>query len=75
MSFQKDAAQRFAPSMRQRTDLAQLYSDALDQLDGVDYDDVAPRPWPLTCPFKLDALLTERRATLEAQLDPIAPKR
>ena len=75
VSFQKDAAQRFAPSMRQRIDLAQLYSDALDQLDGVDYDDVAPRPWPLTCPFKLDALLTERRATLEAQLDPIAPKR
>jgi hypothetical protein len=67
-SFQKDAARRFAPSMRQRIDLAKLYSDAREQLDGMDYGGVAPRPWPVTCPFTLDGLLTERRAALEERL-------
>jgi hypothetical protein len=67
-SFQKNAARRFAPSMRQRIDLAKLYSDALVQLEGIDYDDIAPRPWPAACPFTLDDLLTERRAVLEERL-------
>jgi hypothetical protein len=74
-SFQKHAARRFAPSMRQRIDLAKLYGDALEQLDGADYDDVAPRQWPVTCPFTLDGLLTERRAALEALLHAAAPAR
>jgi len=68
VSFQKDAAQRFAPSMRQRIDLAQLYSDAQEQLEGADYDDIAPRPWPPACPFTLDQLLNDRRAALEERL-------
>jgi hypothetical protein len=69
-SFQKSAARRFAPSMRQRIDVAKLYADALEQLDGVDYDGVVPRPWPVTCPFTLDDLLTERRSVLAARLNP-----
>jgi hypothetical protein len=71
-SFQKNAARRFSPSMRQRIDLAQLYSDALEQLEGVDYDDIAPRAWPRVCPFTLDDLLTERRATLEERLNAVS---
>jgi len=72
-SFQKNAARRFAPSMRQRIDLPKLYADAIEQLEGVDYDDIAPRAWPAECPFTLDDLLTERRATLEERLDTKAP--
>jgi hypothetical protein len=70
-SFQKNAARRFSPSMRQRIDLAKLYSDALEQLEGVDYDDVAARAWPAACPFTLDGLLTDRRSGLEERLDAV----
>jgi hypothetical protein len=68
-SLQKNAARRFTPSMRQRIDLARLYGDALEQLDGVDYDNIVPRPWPIACPCTLDDLLTERRAAREELLD------
>jgi hypothetical protein len=67
-SFQKNAARRFAPSMRQRIDVTKLYADAAEQLEGVDYDDVAPCAWPEMCPFMLDDLLTRRRTELEAML-------
>jgi hypothetical protein len=67
-SMQKNAARRFTPSMRQRISLAKLYSDALEQIDGVNYDDAAPRPWPVACPFTLDLLLTAKRAALEVLL-------
>jgi Domain of unknown function DUF29 len=60
-SFQKNAARRFSPSMRERVDVAKLYGDALEQLEGVDYGGIAPRPWPVAYPFTLDALLNERR--------------
>jgi hypothetical protein len=65
-SFQKNAARRFAPSMRQRIDVAKLYADALEQLEGVRYDGAPAHPVSATCNFTLDMLLTERRATLEA---------
>ncbi len=68
-SFQKNAVRRFAPSMRQKIDVAKLYADALEQLDGVHYDGVAARLAPITCPFTLDLLIAERRAVLEAALD------
>jgi len=68
-AFQAEAAQRFTPSMRQRIDLDLLYARALRQLEGVDYDDIAPRQWPATCPFTLDELLTERRTALEERLN------
>jgi hypothetical protein len=72
-SFQKNATRRFTPSMRQRIDLAKLYADALEQLDGVAYDGIAPRPSPLVCPFTVDGLLTERRAVLEECLEAASP--
>jgi len=68
-SFQKNAMRRFSPSMRQRIDTAKLYSDALEQLEGVKYDDIAPHPLPRSCPFTLGDLLTARRAELEERLD------
>jgi hypothetical protein len=68
VSFQADAEQRFAPSMRQRIDLGKLYGAALKQVEGVRYDGVAPHSWPLVCPFTLDELLTERRVVLEERL-------
>jgi antitoxin (DNA-binding transcriptional repressor) of toxin-antitoxin stability system len=71
-SFQKNAARRFAPSMRQRIDLAKLYGDALEQLEGADYDDTPPRRWAATCPVTLDDLLTERRAVLEQRFAEIS---
>jgi hypothetical protein len=55
--------------MRQRIDTAKLYSDALEQLEGVKYDDIAPHPLPRSCPFTLGDLLTARRAELEERLD------
>jgi hypothetical protein len=67
VSFQKDAAQRFAPSMRQRIDLAKLYTDASEQLETVLYGGVAPLAWPITCPCSLDQLLNDKRASLEEQ--------
>jgi hypothetical protein len=51
--------------MRQRVDVERLYAEAREQLAGAEYDGVAPRPWPLECPFTLDQLLNERRMVLE----------
>jgi hypothetical protein len=67
-SFQKNAARRYAPSMGRRIDLEKLYGDALVQLEGVYYDGIGSRPWPPSCPFTLDALLTEHRIALEERL-------
>jgi hypothetical protein len=71
-SSQKNAGRRVSPSMRQKTDIAKLYADALEQLDGVNYDGLAARPGPITCPFTLDMLIAERRAMLEAALGGMA---
>jgi len=68
VAFQQNLARRFAPSMRQRIDLARLYSEARDQLEGEVFDGAEPRPWPETCPFTLDQLLTEGRLALEQRL-------
>jgi Domain of unknown function DUF29 len=65
VGFQNDAAQRFAPSMRRRIDLARLYGDASRQLEDVAYDDVAPLAWPADCPVTLKQLLNDKRAALE----------
>jgi Domain of unknown function DUF29 len=64
-AFQADAAQRFAPSMRQKIDLDKLYQRAVEQLEGVDYDGLQPLGWPAQCPCTLEQLLGERRAVLE----------
>lgn len=68
VAFQKDAARRFAPSMRQRIDLARQYQDATEQLEGADYDGAAPLAWPAACPFTLNQLLRNRRSELEVLL-------
>jgi Domain of unknown function DUF29 len=53
-----DAAARFAPSMRQRIDMAKLYRRARlglpDTIDGT-----PPLPVPPTCPVTLDEVLAE----------------
>ena len=56
--FRGDAADRFAPSMRQRINLERLYRRALratpETIDGQ-----PPLPVPGQCPVTLDALLSE----------------
>ena len=55
--FRIQARRRFAPSMRQRIDLAGLYADALKQMPDT-VDDQPPLPMPAVCPVTLDDLLT-----------------
>ncbi len=54
--FRIQARRRFAPSMRQRIDLAGLYADALKQMPDT-VDDQPPLPMPAVCPITLDDLL------------------
>jgi hypothetical protein len=68
VSFQADAAQRFAPSMRQKIDLDRLYRIAQQQVSVANYGGREPIAWPNACPFTLDQLLTEHRMELEAAL-------
>jgi hypothetical protein len=56
--FRGDAADRYAPSMRQRIDLARLYRRALHVMPDV-IDDQPPLPVPQTCPITLDDLLAD----------------
>jgi len=51
-----DAAEAYAPCMRQHLDLAKLYRDALRRLPE-DNDGVSPLPVPQDCPATLDELL------------------
>jgi hypothetical protein len=57
--FQRQLRRRFAPSMRQKLDLADLYQDALlllpDTIEGR-----PPLPVSQVCPVALDELLTEQ---------------
>jgi hypothetical protein len=68
VAFQKNAARRFAPSMRQRIDLARLYEGALEQLEAAGYGNVPPRQAPAACPFTLDQLLHDKWSALESIL-------
>jgi hypothetical protein len=68
MSFQADAAQRFAPSMRQKIDPDRLYHLAREQVSAASYDGRGPLPSPETCPFTLDQLLTEHPSVLQPSL-------
>jgi Domain of unknown function DUF29 len=56
--FRGDAADRFAPSMRQRIDMAKLYRRALHAMPET-IDGQAPLPLSDTCPVTLDELLAE----------------
>ena len=54
----RQARRKFRPSMRQKIDLAGLYSDALAGLPD-DMDGQLPLPLPDRCPVTLDELLAE----------------
>ncbi len=56
--FRLDAAEAFAPSMRQKLDIADLYAKALQVLPDT-IDGQSPLPVPPICPVTLDALLSE----------------
>ena len=56
--FRDDAADRFAPSMRQRINLERLYRRALRAMPET-VDGQPPLPVPAECPVTLDALLSE----------------
>jgi hypothetical protein len=56
--FRAQARRRFVPSMRQRLDLAGIYSDALRGLPDT-IDGTPPLPLPDVCPVTLDDLLGE----------------
>ena len=55
-TFLYQAGKRFAPSMRQRLDLADIYAAALRGLPESS-DGQPPLPVPEACPFTLEALL------------------
>jgi hypothetical protein len=54
--FRGDAADRHAPSMRQRIDLARLWRRALPVMPDT-IDAQPPLPVPRACPLSLDELL------------------
>lgn len=56
--FRAQARRRFAPSMRQRLDLAGIYADALRALPEA-IDGVPPLPVPSECSATLDELLAD----------------
>ncbi|WP_428490826.1 DUF29 domain-containing protein [Rhodopila sp.] len=56
--FRDDAADRFAPLMRQRINLAKLYRRALRVLPET-IDGQPPLPVPAICPMSLDNLLQD----------------
>ena len=56
--FKMQLRRRFAPSMRQKIDLADLYAEALLSLPET-IDDQAPLPVPDVCTVTLDKLLSE----------------
>lgn len=70
---QGEVKRRFGPSMRQRIDVAGLYADALEQLEPLRHEPVAPLPWPTDCPFILDQLLHDKRAALQERLRAASP--
>ena len=58
IGFRADMRDRFAPSMRQRISLDEIYRVALEQLQAVTDDSGEPRPVLAICPFVLDDLFS-----------------
>lgn len=56
IDFRRQARDAFAPSMRQRIDVAELYADALAAMPET-LDGQPPLPVPAECPVTLDELL------------------
>ena len=68
VGFQAEAAERFAPSMRQKIEVEKLYGLALKQVARDTYNNMPPRQLPDACPFTLDQLLTAEPEALEELL-------
>ena len=66
VAFQTEPHRRFAPSMRQRIDLAAIYARAVLQIEPLRYGGRQPRTPPATCPVALDDLFNARCDDLEA---------
>jgi hypothetical protein len=58
IDFRRQASDAFAPSMRRKIDVAELYADALAAMPET-IDGIPPLPVPDVCPWTLDGLLTE----------------
>ena len=58
LAFLRRAARQFAPGMRQRIVLRDIYEDALVQAGSDCIDGAAPLPLPPLCPLALDDLLS-----------------
>jgi hypothetical protein len=66
VAFQTGLERRFAPSMRQRIDLAKLYNRAVQQIELLRYGGKPALAPPTACPVTLDQLLTASVQDLEA---------
>jgi hypothetical protein len=69
-AFQTDLMDHFAPSMRQRIDLAKIYDRAKRQIELLSYGGKSTLPPPESCPVTLDQLLTAPVADLESAFPP-----
>ncbi len=67
-AFLDDAERRFAPSMRQRIDLEELYDKALRRVRQASDATGVPRELPQVCPFTVEELLAGDIAELRAKL-------
>lgn len=68
VGFRNGANRRFAPSMRQRIDVAALYAEAVEQMRETD----PSVRWPGENPFSLDDLLKDETNALLARFPPLA---
>lgn len=66
--FQAEAAERFAPSMRQRLDIPALYQQVRRAVDRMRIEGRSPDPIADACPFTLDDLLSGDTADLIVRL-------
>jgi hypothetical protein len=73
VAFQTGLERRFAPSMRQRIDLAKLYSRAVRQIELLRHGGKPAPASPPDCPVTLDQLLTASVQDLEATVSAHSP--
>jgi hypothetical protein len=71
-AFQTELTDHFAPSMRQRIDLAKVYDRAKREIELLSYGGKSALPPPESCPVTLDQLLTAPVADLESAFPPPA---
>jgi hypothetical protein len=64
VAFRKNANRRFAPSMKQRIDIAALYAEAVEQMRETDQS----VQWPEQNPFTLESLLKDETSALLGRL-------